>query len=64
MKKLTILGTSFLLAAATLAAVPASAAPLGSLKSGISTDTSVVQVGWRCGPRRHWSPRWGRCVWN
>lgn len=58
-----------LIAVATIAAglasvsAPANAFPLlnGQVTAG---GPEIVQVGWRCGPHRHWSWRRHHCVWN
>jgi len=51
--------------AAGLACVsaPANAFPLVPGQVAINND-DVTEVGWRCGPFRHWSFRLHRCVWN
>ncbi|MGH8336552.1 MAG: hypothetical protein ACRETL_07005, partial [Gammaproteobacteria bacterium] len=64
MKKVLSLSASVAIASLSLAAVPASAAQFGTLKPGLSSNSSVVHVGWRCGRGRHWSYRLGHCVWN
>ncbi len=51
--------------ATLFAALPVPASALPSLPSIPSIDkTAVEQVGWRCGPHRHWNWRWHRCVRN
>ena len=42
-------------------AVPANGSVIALAQLG---DGPVLQVGWRCGPYRHWSYRWRRCVHN
>jgi len=64
MLKLASLTASGLILATSLSIAPASAAQFGIAKPALSTDSSVMQAGWRCGPRRHWSYRFGRCIWN
>ena len=62
MLKLMSLTLAGLIAAATLAVVPASAAPFGPVKSGISADSTIVKVRDGCGYRR-FRDRWGHCRW-
>jgi len=51
--------------AATIGAVaaPANAFPFVNGQLTIA-GPEVTQVGWRCGPFRHFDPRFGRCVAN
>ena len=51
--------------AASLAAVsaPANAFTFGGGQITVS-GPEIVQVGWRCGPFRHFDSQIGRCVWN
>jgi hypothetical protein len=44
-------------------ALPANGSVISSAQAGEQAG-SLLQVGWRCGPHRHWSYRWRRCVWN
>jgi len=62
MLKLTNLTLAGLMVAATFAAIPASAAPFGPVKAGISTDSTIVKVRDGCGPHR-FRGRWGHCRW-
>jgi hypothetical protein len=56
-----------LLAVATAALTIAWSVPASALtvprKSPIAEASTVTSVGWRCGPGRHWTSRWG-CVPN
>ena len=54
---------SALILAASIVAAPANAAVFGPVKTGIFAD-GVIKVADGCGPRRHYSPRLGHCVWN
>jgi hypothetical protein len=61
----SILLATLVIAGFSLAATNASALPtLGgaTLSTYQGNDTIVVANG--CGPRRHWSWHWHRCVWN
>ena len=42
---------------------PANAFPLVTGQVTIAND-DVTEVGWRCGPFRHFDWRIHRCVWN
>jgi len=62
MKKLILASSAMLLAVASLAIAPASAAQFGTAKAGISADSSIVKVRDGCGYRR-FRDRWGHCRW-
>lgn len=57
---MTIAAVAGLIASAS---APANAFPL--LTGAVTVENpNVVDVGWRCGPHRHWSWRLHRCVRN
>jgi hypothetical protein len=58
---LTIAAFAGVLAAA---AAPANAVPMPTGSVAIDAGSQATEVGWRCGPHRHWSWRLHRCVVN